>query len=121
MLLVQLLPVREIEKRKQIWRNMKDVRNVKDMEYIHQIKWVDLAQLEPELDRLLEIARGVGDGCRTWRDVERGWSQFKNEIAGLVGFFGKHRQHATLGTVAAYDVVYWKLHNAVARDRRGDE
>lgn len=28
---------------------------------------------------------------------------------------------AVLATVGAYDVVYWKLHNAVARDRRGDE
>jgi hypothetical protein len=53
--------------------------------------------------------------------VERGWSQFKNDIAGLVGFIGKHRNHPVLGTVAAYDVTYWKLHNAVAGDMRGDD
>lgn len=100
---------------------MKDVRNVKDMESIHGVKWVDLVELEPSLDRLLDVARMVGDACRNWRDVERGWSQFKNDIAGLVGFFGKHRNHPVLGTVAGYDVTYWKLHNAVAGDRRGDD
>jgi len=40
--------------------------------------------------------------------------------AGLVGYVGKHRNHLILGTVAAYDVAYWKLHNAVASDHRGD-
>jgi|LakMenE18May11ns_1017448.scaffolds.fasta_scaffold9205534_1 hypothetical protein len=98
---------------------MKDVINVKEMERIHNVRWVDLAELEPELDRLLNFARMVGNGCRNWWDVERRWGQFKNEIAGLVGYFGKHRRHPTLGTVAAYDVVYWKLHNAVANDERG--
>lgn len=99
---------------------MKDVRNVKDMERIHGVQWEQLAEAEPELDKLLNVARMVGDGCRTWRDVERGWTQFKNDVAELVGYFGKHRGHPTLGSVAAYDVTYWKLHNAVAGDRRGD-
>lgn len=100
---------------------MRDVRNVKDMESIHGVKWGDLVALEPELGRLLDIARKVGDACCNWWDVERGWSQFKNEIAGLVGYFGKHRNHPVLGMVAAYDVTYWKLHNAVADDHRGDD
>jgi hypothetical protein len=89
---------------------------VKDVERIHGIAWGDLVALEPELDRLLDIASKVGDACRNWWDVERGWGQFKNEIAGLVGYFGNHRNHPVLGTVAAYDVTYWKLHNAVAGD-----
>jgi hypothetical protein len=99
---------------------MRDVRNVKDMERIHGVRWVDLVEQEPEHDRLLKVARMVGECCRNWRDVERGWGQFKNDIAGLVGYCGKHREHPLLGTVAAYDVVYWRLHNAVAGDSRGD-
>lgn len=99
---------------------MEDVRSVKDMERIHGVRWVDLVELEPELDGLLKFARIVGGSCRDWWDVERGWGQFKNDIAGLVGYFGKHRGHPILGTVAAYDVVYWKLHNAVANDNRDD-
>src|SRR5579871_1233948 len=100
---------------------MRDVTSVKTRERMHGITWAELVALEPELQRLLDLAHGVGDGCRTWWDVERGWTQFKREIAGLVGYFGKYRGHPILGTVAAYDVVYWKLHNAVARDRRGEK
>jgi hypothetical protein len=100
---------------------MRDVRNVKDMERIHGVRWDELVAAEPELERLLKVARMVGDCCRNWRDVERGWGQFKNDIAGLVGYFGKHRGHPLLGTVAAYDVTYWKLHNAVAGDDGGGD
>jgi hypothetical protein len=99
---------------------MKDVSNVKDMERIYKITWDQLAELEPELDKLLTEARSVGECCRTWRDVEKNWTPFKNPVHKLVGLFGKHRGHPILGTVAAYDVTYWKLHNAVARDRRGN-
>lgn len=99
---------------------MRDSWSVKDMEKMHGIKWCDLVVLEPELEPLLKIALMVGNGCRNWRDVEKGWGQFKSDIANLVGFFGKNRTHPVLGTVGAYDVVYWKLHNAVAKDRRGD-
>jgi hypothetical protein len=99
---------------------MKDVTNVKDMERIHKITWDQLAELEPELDKLLADARSVGKCCRTWREIEKGWTRFKNPIHTLIGLFGKHRGHPILGTVAAYDVTYWKCHNAVARDRPGD-
>ena len=58
---------------------------------------------------------------RNGRDVERGWGQFKNDLAELVGFFGKNRGHPVLGTVGACDVVYWKPHDAVATDRRGED
>ena len=99
---------------------MRDERSVKDMERIHGILWSELVVLEPELESLLSFARKVGSGCRNWHDVEKGWGPFKNDIAGLVGFFGKNRCHPILGTVGAYDVVYWKLHNAVARDHRSE-
>ncbi len=99
---------------------MKDVTCVKDMERIHKTTWDRLAELEPELNTLLADARSVGQFCQSWRDVEKNWTPFKNPIHRLVGLFGKHQGHPELGTVAAYDVTYWKLHNAVARDRRGD-
>ena len=99
---------------------MKDVDCVKDMECMHKVTWDQLAELEPQLSTLLDEARSVGRCCRTWREVEKNWTPFKSPIQRVVGLFGKHRGHSVLGTVAAYDVVYWKLHNAVARDRRGD-
>ena len=99
---------------------MKDYRSVKEYEELHGVTWDQLAELEPELAELLKVARMVGDGCRKWHDVERGFNQFKNDIVRLVGFCGKHRDHPILGTQAAYDVVYWKLRNAVACDPRDD-
>ncbi len=99
---------------------MKDVSCVKDIERMHKITWDRLTELEPQLHDLLNEARSVRACCRKWRDVEKSWTPFKSPIHRLVGLFGKHRGHPVLGTVAAYDVVYWKLHNAVARDRRGD-
>jgi hypothetical protein len=103
------------------WRNVKDCTNVKDIEDMHGVTWEQLAALEPELTELLTFARMVGNGCRKWHDVERGFTQFKNDIVKLVGFCGKHRGHPVLGTRAAYEVTYWKLHNAVAGDSRGDD
>lgn len=97
---------------------MKDFQSVKEYEKMYGVTWDELAELEPELTELLKFARMVGDGCRKWHDVERGFNQFKNDIVKLVGFCGRHRGHPILGTRAAYDVVYWKLHNAVARDNR---
>lgn len=100
---------------------MRDERSVKTMERMHGLNWSELVQMEPELGRLLTFARMVGDCCMNWRDVDRGWGQFKDRIADVVGYLGRHRSHPVLGTVGAYDVVYWKLHNAVARDPRGDD
>lgn len=89
------------------------------MEEMYGIEWNDLAKLEPELENLLRWARMVGNSCRKWTDVEKGFAQFKNDIAELAGFGSRHRGHPVLATRGAYDVVYWKIHNAVARDRRG--
>jgi hypothetical protein len=38
----------------------------------------------------------------------------KNELAGLIGFAGKHHRHPVLGSVGAYAVAYGKLYDAVA-------
>jgi hypothetical protein len=35
-------------------------------------------------------------------------------VAELVGFRGRHSRHPVLGSVGAYEVVYWRLHEAVA-------
>jgi anti-anti-sigma factor len=37
----------------------------------------------------------------------------RNELAGLVGFAGRHHRHPVLGSVGAYEVAYWKLYGAV--------
>ncbi len=99
---------------------MRDYQSVKDYEKLWGISWDELVALEPELDRLLADAQCAGEGCRTIDQVNRRFSPFKNRIICLIGFCGKHRGHPILGTHKAYDVVYWKLRNAVAQDSRGD-
>jgi hypothetical protein len=86
------------------------------MEQLHGICWEQLVDVEPELVLLLRQARAVGACCKNTYEEERGWSQFKQPIAALVGFFGKHREHPLLGTRGAYETVYWKLHNALVGD-----
>jgi hypothetical protein len=54
------------------WRNVNDCTNLKDMENRHGVTWEQRAALEPELTELLTVARMVGNGCRSWHDVERG-------------------------------------------------
>jgi hypothetical protein len=97
---------------------MRDYRCVKEYEEMWGVTWDELVALEPELNRLLAEAQGAGYGCRTLGQVNRRFTPFKNDIARLVGFCGKYRGHPVLGTHKAYDVVYWKLRNAVARDPR---
>jgi hypothetical protein len=46
--------------------------------------------------------------------VARVFGPLRNELAGLLGFAGKHRRHPVLGSVGAYEVAYWKLYHAVA-------
>jgi len=99
------------------WGNLKDCTNVKDIENMHCVTWEQLAEPEPELTESLTFARMVGNGCRKWRDVERGFNQFKKDVVKLVGFSGKHGGHPVLGR-AAYEVTCWKLHNAVAQASR---
>jgi hypothetical protein len=57
---------------------MRDSRSVKDMERIHGLRWSQLAEQEPELERLLKAARFVGDDCRTWSEVLKAFSPFNS-------------------------------------------
>ncbi|MFM8272664.1 MAG: hypothetical protein ACKODX_10065 [Gemmata sp.] len=98
---------------------MKDYKSVRVYEKMYGVTWKELAAAEPQLNHLLEQAADAGDGCRNLCEVDRRFNPFKNIIHQLVGFCGKHRGHPLLGTREAYDVVYWKLRNAVANDRRG--
>jgi hypothetical protein len=78
------------------------------------VTWGQLVDLEPELGAMLRRARMAGAGCRTYADVERAFSPVRNELAGLIGFAGKHRRHPVLGSVGAYEAAYQKLYDAVA-------
>lgn len=100
---------------------MRDSRSVKDMERIHGLRWGQLAEQEPELERLLKSARMVGDGCRTWSDVHKGFSQFKNDVDRLTRSIVSRSPGPKLNGTAVWDVIYWKLHNAVTKDRQGAE
>jgi hypothetical protein len=37
-----------------------------------------------------------------------------NAMSDLIGFLGEHRNHPVLGSTGAYEVAYWKLHEAVS-------
>jgi hypothetical protein len=87
---------------------------LEDVERTHGVTWPQLVELEPEVEALLWRARQVGAGCRTLPAAEGAFGLVRNELAGLVGFAGKHHRHPVLGRVGAYEVAYWKLHDAVA-------
>jgi hypothetical protein len=93
---------------------MKGYPNVQDLERHSGVTWRDLAELEPALAALLWEARRAGASCRRWPDVDRAFAPIRSRLAGLVGFMGKHHRHRVLGGVAAYEVAYWKLYDAVA-------
>jgi hypothetical protein len=75
---------------------------------------------EPELERLLKIARMVGAACRNWSDVGKGFSQFKNDVNRLTRSIVNGSPTLAPNGSAVWDLIYWKLHNAVARDSRAD-
>ena len=102
-------------------KQMRDSRSVKDMERIHGLRWNQLTEQEPELERLLDIAKMVGDSCRTWSDVLKGFSQFKNDVDRLTRSIVSLSPAPKPNGTAVWDVIYWKLHNAVAKDTRGDK
>jgi anti-anti-sigma factor len=88
--------------------------NVNDVQRTEGVSWGQLVDLEPQVQELLWRARVAGSSCRTSLDVERAFAPVKNELAGLIGFAGKHHRHPVLGSVGAYEVAYWKLYDAVA-------
>jgi hypothetical protein len=88
-----------------------------DMDEVHRtygLTWGQLAALEPQLETLLWRARTAAVTCRSSVDVPRRFDPVRAELAGLIGFAGKHHQHPVLGSSAAYAVAYWKLYDAVA-------
>jgi hypothetical protein len=99
---------------------MKDSRSVKEMETLHCLRWSELTAQEPDLERLLKIARAVGDGCRTWADVNERFAQFKNDVNRLTQYIVAQSPAPKPTGNAIWDVIYWKLHNAVAGDRCGE-
>jgi anti-anti-sigma factor len=87
---------------------------VHDVERAYGVAWGQLVDLEPRVEPLLWRARTAGGTCRTLTDVSRAFGPLRNELAGLIGFMGRHHRHPVLGSVGAYEVAYWKLYDAVA-------
>jgi len=87
---------------------------VRDLERAHGVTWGELTGLEPQLIDLLWRARAAGAGCRDWEDVPRVFAPFRDAVAELVGLRGKYGTHPLLGSIGAYEVAYWRLHDAVA-------
>jgi hypothetical protein len=87
--------------------------NVNDVQRTFEVTWEQLVELEPRLETLLERVRLAAAGYRTYTDVDRVFGPFRNELAALVGFAGKHFSHPVLGSTGAYEVAYWKLYDAV--------
>ena len=85
-----------------------------DVERTHRLTWGELAELAPELNPLLWRARQASAACRDWQDQRRVFGEIRNELAGLVGFSGKRHRHPVLGSVAAYEVAYWRLYDATS-------
>jgi hypothetical protein len=87
---------------------------VQDLERAHGVTWGQLADLEPQLAELLWQARAAGTGCRGWDDVSRLFAPFRNRLAELIGFMSRNSRHPILASVGAYEVAYWRLHEAIA-------
>ena len=87
--------------------------SVSDVQGTFGVTWGELVEAEPQVESLLWRAREGGAHCHTFADVARVFGPLRNELAGLLGFAGKHRRHPVLGSVGAYEVAYWKLYDAV--------
>jgi hypothetical protein len=48
-------------------------------------------------------------------------SQFKNDVDRLTRTIVSRSPAPAPNGTAVWDVIYWKLHNAIAKDRRGDD
>ena len=57
--------------------------------------------------------REVGAGCRCAEDTQRAFAPFWDAVADLIGLWGRHRDHAVLGSVGANKLAYWRLREAV--------
>src|SRR5262249_2275616 len=93
---------------------MNNIPNVHDLELARGVTWGRLAELEPRLLEMLGQARAAGARCRDREDVARAFAPVRGALAELVGFRSSHRDCPVLGSVAAYEVAYWRLHEAVS-------
>ena len=93
---------------------MNHISKVQDLERAYGVMWGELARLEPGLNELLWQARAEAARCCHWNDVEQLFAPFRDALAELVGFRSGHRGHSLLGSVGAYEVAYWRLHDAVS-------
>ena len=77
--------------------------------------WEQLVAAEPRLASLLEEVRAARPDDGDEDELEGVWGQFKDNIAGLVGW---HRRQGEplLQTEAAYRTAYNKLLNALYGD-----
>ena len=87
--------------------------SVSNVQRTFGVTWGELVEAEPQVESLLWRAREGGALCHSFADVARVFGPLRNELAGLLGFAGKHRRHPVLGSVGAYEVAYWKLYDAV--------
>ncbi len=81
----------------------------------HDLTWERLVAAEPRLASLLEEVRAARPDDGNEFDLEGVWGQFKDRIAGLVGW---HRRQGEplLQTEAAYKTAYNTLLNALYGD-----
>jgi hypothetical protein len=93
---------------------MKTYPNFWELERLTGVTWQDLVELEPRLGDLLWRARQAGARCLCRADVNRVFGPLRGALVDLVGFTGHHHRHPVLGSTEAYQVVYWKLYDAVA-------
>ncbi len=84
---------------------------LKAIEEMHNLTWDELVALEPRLEALLSDAKATRPQGKRRRGFnwEVEWCYFKQPIASTVGLFRRDDCDPRLKTVAAYDVVYWKL------------
>ena len=94
---------------------MNQIPNIRDVERAFGVTWGELVGLEPRLNEVLWQARAAGAGCRCREDIHRVFAPLRDALTELVGFMGRHRDHPVLGSVGAYEVAYWRLHDAVAQ------
>jgi hypothetical protein len=93
---------------------MNSYPNFQELELRTGVTWQDMVEVEPRLGELLWKARQAGARCHCWLDVDRVFVSIRYSIVELVGFTGKNHAHPVLGSTEAYQVVYWKLYDAVA-------
>ena len=77
-----------------------------------KVTWHDLVKAEPALGELLAEAQAVKDNGGTSFCANSIWyNRFKQRLLPLVGW--DRRGHPVLGGMAAYDLAYHKIYDAL--------